>query len=344
MSFLRRIFGRDVKTDTAVQNGYTLVADDTKTSGLDWSDILIRGGLGRDLSTGLNNINVSGYDIDEVGTPGEYYFGTNTAGNKPSTCGLLKVWRESSGILYQIVQSADKTPNRMFSRYYDGTWGPWTEYANTSSIPSASEYVLVKLTGSGNFTVPAGVTSIKVTVVSGGVAALSWVQGSHGSLNTHIHTVGEKGRAVVDVVSVTPGQVIPYVCGDGQTYTKIDSDIDGGVPDFKELVSDGGDPSQFGSIISNPPICRFSLQHPSWTDSGGFVRGSPVEVVDYKSSTRYLGRIPSGVTHNADLPPPPASTSVSNMLWNGYLTYYEPDSTTTYSPGESGYIIIEYSQ
>lgn len=141
MSFLRRIFGRDVKTDTAVQNGYTLVADDTKTSGLDWSDALIRGGLGRDLGTGVNNIDNSGYDIDQVATPGEYYFGINTSGTKPSTYGLLKVWREHVGKLYQIVQSADESPNRMFSRYHsNGTWGPWTEYATTSNMPSLSGY------------------------------------------------------------------------------------------------------------------------------------------------------------------------------------------------------------
>lgn len=137
MGFLRRLFGRDIKTDAAVQNGYTLVADDTKTSGIDWSDVLVRGGLSRDLATGINNIDNSGYDIDQVATPGEYYFGENTSGTKPSTYGLLKVWREHIGRLYQLVHSADKTPNKMFSRYYsDGTWGPWTEYASISSIPS----------------------------------------------------------------------------------------------------------------------------------------------------------------------------------------------------------------
>lgn len=141
MSFLRRIFGRDVKTDTAVQNGYTLVADDTKTSGLDWSDVLMRGGLGRDLATGINNVDFVGSNIDAISTPGEYYFGTNTSGTKPSTYGLLKVWRESLDAIYQIVQSSDEANNKMFSRCYrNGTWGPWTEYANTPSMPSLSGY------------------------------------------------------------------------------------------------------------------------------------------------------------------------------------------------------------
>lgn len=141
MSFLRRIFGRDVKTDTAVQNGYTLVADDTKTSGLDWSDALIRGGLGRDLVTGINSLAGNSYNIDTVFLPGEYYFDIDTLGNRPCNYGLLKVWRESSVVVYQIVQSSDETNNKMFSRCYrTGLWGPWTEYATTSSMPSLSGY------------------------------------------------------------------------------------------------------------------------------------------------------------------------------------------------------------
>ena len=141
MGFLRRLFGRDIKTDTAVQNGYTLVADDTKTSGLDWSDVLIRGGLGRNLVTGINSLAGNSYNIDTVFLPGEYYFDIDTLGNRPCNYGLLKVWRESSAVVYQIVQSSDEANNRMFSRCYrNSSWGPWTEYASTSNIPSLSGY------------------------------------------------------------------------------------------------------------------------------------------------------------------------------------------------------------
>lgn len=144
MGFLRRLFGRDIKTETAVQNGYTLVADYTKTSGLDWSDVLIRGGLGRDLVTGINSLAGNSYNLDTVFLPGEYYFDIDTLGDKPCNYGLLKVWRESSVVVYQIVQSSEETSNRMFSRCYrSGTWGPWAEYATKTYVDNSIRNVSV---------------------------------------------------------------------------------------------------------------------------------------------------------------------------------------------------------
>lgn len=172
MSFLRRIFGRDVKTDTAVQNGYTLVADDTKTSGLDWSDILVRAGLGRDLVTGINSLAGNSYNLDTVFLPGEYYFDIDTLGGKPCNYGLLKVWRESSVVVYQIVQSSDETNNRMFSRCYrSGTWGPWTEYASTANVPTPVSYYIEGSTTPGGATVDSTITAkgrVTIVAISGG--------------------------------------------------------------------------------------------------------------------------------------------------------------------------------
>ena len=388
MGFLRRLFGRDIKTDTAVQNGYTLVADDTKTSGLDWSDVLIRGGLGRDLVTGINRLAGNSYDLDTVFLPGEYYFDIDTLGDRPCNYGLLKVWRESSAVVYQIVQSSDEANNRMFSRCYrNSSWGPWTEYASTSNMPSLSgyateEYVnnavantsghaLVKLTGSGNFTVPAGVTSLKVTIVSGGMAKFYWTQGSHGQFNGCVYINKIPGVERTIEMSATPGDSISYNCGVGQGLSVISPNL----PSFGYILETPAQNSYFGTYFCEPPVGRFSVYHTKiyW---GFGVIGNPANS-GYHYSVAPAGRLPKGlVANSASYPftsPPyipfgiyiddtngnnsgivPAALIVSNTptsLTNfqplepdEVLELYLPDSNIETESGDPGYIIVEYSQ
>lgn len=140
MGFLRRIFGRDIETDTSVQNGYTLVADDTKTSGIDWSDVLVRGGLGRDLADGINYA----ADIDGTVTPGKYSFDGSTVGDIPGTAGNFEV-RERDTTIFQVAQTDD---NKLFSRSKIGVgaWSAWAEYATETYVDNSIRKVFVDQT------------------------------------------------------------------------------------------------------------------------------------------------------------------------------------------------------
>lgn len=258
MGFLRRLFGRDIKTDTAVQNGYTLVADDTKTSGIDWSDVLVRGGLGRDLADGINNINSAAFDIDTTFTPGEYYYGVDTLGDTPSTYGLVKVWRESSGQVYQLAQSSDKTPNRMFTRYYGaGSWGLWTDYSSTGDVVP-SIYTLETLSGSGTWEVPPGVTQVTAIIVGSGSVTGNLHFRGLGTINTYsvqYHRFRQKPRnVIVRTRVVTEGSLIVYACGAGAIPTP-PLDLGSTAWKTKQLCQLGG-VTQFGSDSVLPAECE----------------------------------------------------------------------------------------
>jgi hypothetical protein len=91
--------------------------------------ILDQAGIGKDLATAPNLIN-SG-SLNAVTTVGEYYYNTAVA-DTPAPYGLMKVWREASNIIYQLVQASGNA-GKLYNRYTtDGgaTWGPWIEYAN----------------------------------------------------------------------------------------------------------------------------------------------------------------------------------------------------------------------
>jgi hypothetical protein len=69
---------------------------------------------------------------------------------------------------------------------------------------------VVKLTASGNWTVPAGVSRIRVTAVGGG-------GGGGGFNSTELSGGGGGGGTAVSYLAVTPGAVIPYVIAAGGT-------------------------------------------------------------------------------------------------------------------------------
>ncbi|ARU23685.1 hypothetical protein RSSE_c3302 [Ralstonia solanacearum] len=78
-------------------------------------------GIGADLA----DTNKAVGDLNAVVTPGEYFYTTANA-NGPSQFGLLKVWRESPFIIYQLAQTSD---SEVFARYRasNGVWQPWRQ-------------------------------------------------------------------------------------------------------------------------------------------------------------------------------------------------------------------------
>lgn len=86
---------------------------------------------GIDASLALTN-SVSGQDLDAVDEPGEYYY-TTACAHRPSSYGLLKVWQETTTIVYQKAQTSD---NQIFTRYRSGVgvWSAWKRYVTAEEI------------------------------------------------------------------------------------------------------------------------------------------------------------------------------------------------------------------
>lgn len=98
-------------------------------AGATFALLLDQAGIGKNLGTAPNRID-SG-SLNAVTTVGEYYY-TNAVTDTPTPYGLMKVWRENSIAIYQLVQASGNA-GKLYNRYTtDGgaTWGPWVEYAN----------------------------------------------------------------------------------------------------------------------------------------------------------------------------------------------------------------------
>ncbi|WP_055326027.1 phage tail protein [Ralstonia solanacearum] len=85
-------------------------------------------GIGADLAT----TNKAVGDLNALVTPGEYYYTSDNA-NAPSGHGVLKVWRESATMVFQLVHSSD---NEVFTRYRasSGTWTAWRQLVSQAGL------------------------------------------------------------------------------------------------------------------------------------------------------------------------------------------------------------------
>jgi len=83
-------------------------------------------GIGADLSVTNGLVG----DLNAVTEPGEYYYSATNA-NRPSTYGLLKVWREQLTTVYQVAHA--DTNDVYTRRLLDGVWAPWRKLAGTDS-------------------------------------------------------------------------------------------------------------------------------------------------------------------------------------------------------------------
>lgn len=109
--------------------------------GLAFQALLIQHGIGKDLGTAPNLIN-SG-SLNSYITAGEFYF-INVVADRPFDYGLMKVWRENSTSIYQLVQGAGSTG--LATRYSgDGgaTWTGW-RYAFSGGLATNSSDGLVR--------------------------------------------------------------------------------------------------------------------------------------------------------------------------------------------------------
>lgn len=93
-----------------------------------------------------------------------------------------------------------------------------TGIANAAAALAVAQGKLTKevLTGSGNWDVPAGVTSVLVVVQGGGSCEAEYSANNWGGHDWSFYSEATAGELVSRVVAVTPGASIAYVCGVGQ--------------------------------------------------------------------------------------------------------------------------------
>lgn len=114
-------------------------------AGASFGDALDQAGIGKNLGTAPNVINAG--SLNSITTVGEYYYNTAVA-DTPSPYGLMKVWRENSIAIYQLVQASGYA-GKLYNRYTtDGgaTWGPWVSYASTDLATTTLAGIVEKAT------------------------------------------------------------------------------------------------------------------------------------------------------------------------------------------------------
>jgi len=106
----------------------------------------------------------------------------------------------------------------------------------------------LELTGSGNFTVPAGVFKIKATAIGAGGAGGGTA--ATGSSTYAAGSGGNSGTWCTAFMSVTPGQVISYSCGAVALGAAGANGNAGGTTTFGSLTAPGGNGGNVGAAAS----------------------------------------------------------------------------------------------
>lgn len=112
----------------------------------------------------------------------------------------------------------------------DGT--TWASSAPSSTIPT-----MVVITSTSPFTVPAGVTKVRVTVTGGGGGGISWAGGGGG------------GTAIKTITGLTPGQVISVAIGTAGSGGNNTTATAGGTTQFGSYCSASGGSAGSSDIV-----------------------------------------------------------------------------------------------
>ena len=173
------------------------------------------------------------------------------------------------------------------------------------------------LTGSGNFTVPASVTSLTVFARGGGVDGVTLIHGAFG-VSQNWWSRGAMscvaGEDTIKVLTVSPGDVIAYSVGDNGVYT-IPSATD---THFTEATA--ATDTTFGSIT-----CKCA--------QGKYEGG--IGIVNYQNfATVAYSR--------DDYPPNPAATRALLSATDVKMAHAFNLLTVTQYPSPAAYLIVEW--
>jgi hypothetical protein len=132
---------------------------------------------------------------------------------------------------------------------------PAASYAQTANLPAGGFSNMQVFTSSGTFTVPTGITKVKVTVVGGGGGSSAYYSGSGA------------GAAIEIISNLTPGANVTVTVGAGGAIGST-----GGTSSFGAFCSaTGGSPQNPGGIGSGGQL-NFRGQG---SGGNGHVTGSP---------------------------------------------------------------------
>ena len=189
----------------------------------------------------------------------------------------------------------------------------------------------VMLTGTGNYTVPANVTRIKVRLCGGG--------GGGGWANVNTFGTGGGGAGVGEtVINVTPGQVLPYACGAaGAGGTSANAAGDGGSTNLGFLVAAGGKAgasSSTGGGAGAAAPTSFAIAFPGGGGQGGFqcpsgfFGGAGADCIGFGVGGTYANGNPGN---------PPAGYGAGGGAGGG-----TPTASNSGAAGAAGCIILEF--
>jgi hypothetical protein len=192
--------------------------------------------------------------------------------------------------------------------------GAWADIGGSSQTHGARLF-----TSSGTFTVPAGVSTVKATLIGGGGGGTaSYYQGGLGGGNYN-GIGGGSGAVVIDWIAVTPGAQLPVTVGVGGT----------GQPSYYTGSVSTGTASTFGGKTAQPggapPTSDIGVGGPGGIASGGTINinGKPGSDAAHCSAG---GEAPLGMTWGDG--------------GNGSIVTNNNGSAG--SPGKNGIVLIEW--
>lgn len=260
-------------------------------------------------------VNVSTYLQKKLGA-----LWVNTSSSDPNVVGFVSFGQSVFNGPVKIIDGTQGA-NKVLTSDADGL---------ASWAPSGGTHGYTVLSGSGSYTVPAGVTSIEVHVVGGGASGERYG--------------GMGGGYATSIMSVTPGQVIAYAVGAGGTAT-CNVGASGASSTFGSITAYGG----LGSLSDDDAVTTYPLgitaggyagsnwgaYGHSWLDAG-YTNGNGDKTPGYPSGFPYSRG--GGAKTNT----PQASTGVNPTYGGGGNG--DNDATGGYcgSVGAAGTIIVKY--
>lgn len=159
-----------------------------------------------------------------------------------------------------------------------------TGIANAAAALAVAQGKLTKevLTGSGNWTVPAGVTSVLVIAQAGGSAQAEISGDTWGGHSWSFFSEATAGEVVIKLLSVTPGDVITYTCGAGQVLIRDPATGSAYTPCYIKTLTAAGQTNFGSSILAKAAVTRYAV------NTGGYVTQ---DNSNYGYSGHYSGKL-----------------------------------------------------
>jgi len=246
--------------------------------------------------------------------------GTDATGSNLSSLTNTTTARTNLGLGTLATQSPTGTASSSTYLRGDNSWQP---------ISSTTGLAAQLFTASGTFTVPAGVTAIKVYLVGGGGAGAGAAVTSSTTYSAGVGG-GGGGGLISYITGLTPGNTVSVTVGAGGTGTSGGAGSSGGTTSFGSYCSATGGAG--GSSV----ISRTVTVSGSTTSSAGGTGGSPTGgTYNMQASGNAAGAVT--ITSNTPACCAPQVTVSGNGGAFGAVSHFVPFFLSgTYGNGGSG--------